>query len=195
MKKKICTDKKIKPIIINNQKYLPLSSVLKLPRNAKDHDIGGLSISMERFGYMAPILVNPLSGYLLAGHGRVDTLNALKKERREPPRRILIKNKEWLIPMFPVDLDPKEDEPASLSDNQHVFLGGWHQETLREILVDLEEQGRLLGTGFDSDDLKSIISRVDGRAPESFKEYTENIETEYQCPKCKYEWSGQPKPE
>ena len=30
-------------------------------------------------------------------------------------------------------------------------------------------------------------------APEDFLEYDEDLETEYHCPKCGYEWSGQPK--
>jgi len=30
-------------------------------------------------------------------------------------------------------------------------------------------------------------------APEEFPEYGEDIETEYCCPKCGYQWSGRPK--
>ena len=26
--------------------------------------------------------------------------------------------------------------------------------------------------------------------PDEFREYDEDIETQYQCPKCGYEWSG-----
>jgi rubrerythrin len=30
-------------------------------------------------------------------------------------------------------------------------------------------------------------------APDAFQTYDEEIETEYCCPKCGYEWSGKPK--
>jgi hypothetical protein len=35
---------------------------------------------------------------------------------------------------------------------------------------------------------------VDPEAPKCFPMFDEMIETEYQCPACKYQWSGQPKP-
>lgn len=34
---------------------------------------------------------------------------------------------------------------------------------------------------------------VDPEAPAAFPLFDETIETEYQCPACGYQWSGQPK--
>lgn len=34
---------------------------------------------------------------------------------------------------------------------------------------------------------------IDTIAPEEFQSYDETLETQYCCPKCRYEWSGKPK--
>lgn len=41
--------------------------------------------------------------------------------------------------------------------------------------------------------LAKKIKIVEPEPPADFQSYDENIEVEYTCPKCGYEWSGQPK--
>jgi ParB-like chromosome segregation protein Spo0J len=54
--------------------YLPLATLLKAPRNPKDHDIGLLHDSFSRFGFVEPIALNERTGRLVAGHGRQEAL-------------------------------------------------------------------------------------------------------------------------
>ena len=50
---------------------------------------------------------------------------------------------------------------------------------------------------FFPEELSAILEQAGDElllsAPEAFKEYDENVETEYCCPKCAYTWSGKPK--
>jgi hypothetical protein len=43
-------------------------------------------------------------------------------------------------------------------------------------------------TGFDAKSIEELIAGP--RAPGSFDSYDETIETEHQCPKCGFSWSG-----
>ena len=46
-------------------------------------------------------------------------------------------------------------------------------------------------TGFDMEALEELMKPPkQPDAPEEFPEVDENIETEHQCPKCGYQWSG-----
>jgi len=44
-------------------------------------------------------------------------------------------------------------------------------------------------TGFDAAGLEELMTAAPP-GPDSFPEVDENIETEHQCPKCGYAWSG-----
>lgn len=49
------------------------------------------------------------------------------------------------------------------------------------------------GTGFSSDELEDLIASQASapvEPPSKFAEFGEDIETEHQCPKCSYRWSG-----
>ncbi len=52
-----------------------------------------------------------------------------------------------------------------------------------------------LDFAFDNQDLEDLANDILGKSvdsPEDFKGYDEDIETEYECPKCHYKWSGKP---
>jgi len=50
---------------------------------------------------------------------------------------------------------------------------------------------------FHGDELEALLGDLTPRdgaePPEDFKSYDEEIDTEYCCPKCGYQWSGKPK--
>lgn len=39
--------------------YLPLDEIKADPKNSKDHDVGLIIESFERFGYVAPLVLTP----------------------------------------------------------------------------------------------------------------------------------------
>lgn len=145
--------------------YLPLSELKRHPRNPKDHDIGAISRSVNRFGFTAPVILDERTGYLAAGHGRIDTLAQLKAQGKQPPANVKTDKKgEWLVPVvrghgFNSDA---EVEAYLVADNRLTSLGGWNEPELAALLQDLaaEDEALLEVTGYDGDDLQALIDAL-----------------------------------
>ena len=75
--------------------YTALATLLRAPRNPKNHDHAALRTSMTRWGFTQPLALNEATGKLVEGHGRLDVLQALKAEGATPPTRITVKGDEW----------------------------------------------------------------------------------------------------
>lgn len=176
--------------------YVPLDDLKAHPRNPKDHDIGAISKSVKRFGYVAPVIVDERSGYLVAGHGRIDTLAQLRQQGKQPPANVQVSALgEWLVPVVRgVSFNSDSEVEAYLvADNRLTIMGGWNEPELASLLQDLarEDQALLEATGYDADDLQALLDDLTPAvAPGDFNEYGEDIDTEYCCPKCGYQWSG-----
>ena len=142
--------------------YIPLDELIRWPRNPKQHDLGVIHKSMERFGFTSPVLVDENSGRLVAGHGRLDTLMQKMNAGEDPPARIIKNGKMWKIPVVRgLSFESEQEAEAYLlADNRLVELGGWDELQLAEVLSDLARDGRELleGTGYDGDDLDRLLS-------------------------------------
>mgnify|MGYP006316760821 CR=1 FL=1 len=144
--------------------YIPLAELVtkKHVRNPKDHDLGAISRSVNRFGFTAPVLMDERTGYLAAGHGRIDTLAQLKAQGHEPPANVRQDAAgEWLVPVvrgvaFNSDA---EIEAYLVADNRLTILGGWNEPELAALLQDLAAQDTALleVTGYDGDDLQALL--------------------------------------
>ena len=77
--------------------YVPLSDLKQWERNPKDHDLGELGISLARFGFVMPILVDERTQTIAAGHGRLDALIQRKAGGDEPPARVRLENGDWEV--------------------------------------------------------------------------------------------------
>ncbi len=103
---------------------------------------------------------------------------------------------EKTIPVKYVELTPAEEnlilatfdpisamaatDAAKLEELLHEVTTG--DEALQELLTKLGEDAGLF---------PAEQKELDGLDP--FKEFGEDIETDYCCPKCNYKWSGKPK--
>ncbi len=143
--------------------YMPLSEIMRAPRNPKNHDLGLIHQSFGRFGFVEPIALNERTGRLVAGHGRLETLQQKKSTGEQPPERVVEKGGEWFVPVlrgveFASDADA---EAYLLASNQTTIAGGWDEGELAKFLVSLaERQKGLEGTGFDQDDVEALLRRV-----------------------------------
>src|ERR1700686_818563 len=79
--------------------YLPLSGLKPATRNPKSHQVKTVLASMERFGYVAPMILDERSGRLVAGHGRLESLKRAQRAGQKPPDRIRVAGGEWLVPI------------------------------------------------------------------------------------------------
>lgn len=141
----------------------PLSEITGADRNVKDHDIGAIHESMNRFGFTSPLLMNEATQKLVAGHGRVEALRQKKQFGEEPPKNIEVNDKDWLVPIIRgVYFDNEEEAQAYLlADNRLTELGGWNTTALVEELQKLAESSSLEGTGFDDADLNALMEEYE----------------------------------
>jgi hypothetical protein len=113
--------------------YTPLSKLKKYKSNPKMHALKEIGESIDRFGFAAPPTIDEETGYLVAGHGRVDELG-LKQERGEnPPTNVSVSDSgEWLIPVVRGNRfkDEAELEAYLLTDNKLIEKGGWDEDML-----------------------------------------------------------------
>lgn len=144
-------------------KYTPLSKITTNPRNPKAHDVEAIDRSIQRFGYVAPIIIDTNTGYLVSGHGRVETLLQMKSAGKPAPARVQVVDEEWLIPAVYVHIKSEEEALAyTIADNRLTQLGDWNQEALVNVLHDIANHTDLFSaTGFNNDDLDAMIYNLE----------------------------------
>ncbi len=143
--------------------YLPLSGLKPATRNPKSHHVETVLASMERFGYVAPMILDERSGRLVAGHGRLESLKRAKLAGHKPPDRIRAVGADWLVPVVRgvAFADDREAEAYLLADNQTTISGGWDDDELQEIIASLGAQDALGGTGFEEFFAESELEQDD----------------------------------
>jgi len=147
------------------------------PGNWRRHprsQAAALSGVLSEVGYVSSVIVNERSGRILDGHLRVS---------------LAVERDEVSVPVVYVDLDDAEERLVLATFDPLGALAERDNAALRD----------LLGS-FDDDDerLRHLVSFVatDGGSsivepPAEFPAYGDDIETDYRCPSCGYEWSGQ----
>lgn len=147
-----------------------LDELVRLPRNPKLHDLGEIHQAYDEFGFLERVVINDVTGRMIAGHGRVDALQQRKASGAEPPGNVGVAGDDmWLVPADHVDVPEEKEEAAALALNKIGELGGWDEVVLASVLADITAQGgvSLAGTGFDEDDLDGILRDL---APAPFVE-------------------------
>jgi DNA modification methylase len=151
--------------------WTPLETLLEWPANPKDHSgehVEQLRASIDRFGWLTPLVANRSTKTLIAGHGR---------------RLAAIARGDELVPVRFVDLSEEDAELAALADNRLNELAGYDDSKLGAVLrkhVDRDREGLRLAGYFD-DSLRDALRRADlrnapppgedqGPAPESLHE-------------------------
>jgi ParB-like chromosome segregation protein Spo0J len=151
------------------------------PRNPNKHSdkqVALLAKIIRHQGWRSPITVSNRSGFVVTGHGRLQAAILLG---------------EQLVPVDRQDFASEADEWAHLvADTRSAELADADKSMIADLLKDLDSGGLDMDlTGFDMEALEELMKPpVQPDAPEDFQAVDENIETEHQCPKCGYQWSG-----
>lgn len=145
--------------------YLPLDDLTPDPRNPKRHDQGTIRSSIDRFGVADPIVRDDRTGYIISGHGRRESLLAMREAGQEPPDGVTVDDSgRWLVPVA-VGWSSRSDNEAAaalIALNRSTQLGGWQDEALVDLLADLAEvEDGLDGVGFTVDDLTDLQQLID----------------------------------
>lgn len=147
-------------------KYMPLSAVVGATRNPKRHAEQEIRASISRFGLAEVPLIDERTGRLVAGHGRIDQLIAMRDAGQDPPDGVLVdKAGEWLTPVLRgwSSRSDAEAEAYLAASNHLTVLGGWDQDGLAELLRDVADADTslLLAAGYTPDDLADMLKLLE----------------------------------
>ena len=158
-----------------NIQTIPLTDLSLDPSNVRKHsrrNLDAIKASLRKFGQQKPIVVDA-KGIVLAGNGTLTAAQELG----------------WTeIQIVRTELAGVEATAFAIADNRTAELAEWEEDKLNAVLKSLQDEGvDLVDVGYSSEDVKIEVEK---EAPQEFAEVDENIETEHNCPKCGYKWSG-----
>ncbi len=130
--------------------YLPLDDIPRAPVNPKNHRLDVIEASIGRHGYAEPVLLDERTGRLIGGHGRLDTLAAMRAAGEDPPEGI---GPDWTVPVIRGWASKSDLDAAAMlvTLNRATELGGWDTPDLHGLLTGI---GDLTGVGYDDADLE-----------------------------------------
>lgn len=130
---------KIEKIKISNLKYAPYNPRKLLKKN--DVEYIKLKNSIEKFGFVEPVIFNKTTGNIVGGHQRVTILKDLGE-----------KEVECVI----VELNEQDEKALNIALNK--ISGEWDSEKLEELLRDLKlNEYDLELTGFDLSEIDGLL--------------------------------------
>lgn len=201
------------PVAQRHVVYMRLDEIQRDPENAKTHADLDLQRAIAEHGFGEAPLLDERTERLLAGHGRLDACAALHEAGRPAPSDVEVDTDGmWKIPVQR-GFSSKSDEHAQayqIAANYLTIKGGFDDRQLAEQLGALQADNMLELTGFNDDGLDMLLrsmtdyvgprpgdydppERSPRTAPDEFPSYDDDIDTDYRCPKCSYEWSGRAK--
>lgn len=163
---------------------VPITDLKPFPGNPRRGDLARVRESLQEYGQTRPILTDP-NNTIVAGHHVVLAATELG----------------WThVAAIPNEF--KSEDAARrylLMDNRSHDTGDYDLDGLHAALSALREEG-FAGTGYDEAYFKALDRdlaklREEADPPDHFPPLDPgNLETQYRCPSCQYEWSGNPAP-
>lgn len=133
-----------------------LGDLVRLTRNPKLHELDEIEGAVRRFGFLERVIVNDVTGRLIAGHGRLDTLTRMREEGKELPANIEDAGDDWLVPTDHVSIPEDQEEAAALALNK-IGEGTYDEALLLEVLKDIAEgEHGLESVGFQDWELVAL---------------------------------------
>lgn len=144
--------------------YVELGKIKLAPRNPKAHDVDGIGSSMSHHGLGEIPMRDERTGRLVAGHGRIEAIEAAWEQQEEPPEGVRVDDRgRWLVPVLG-GWSSRSDEDAEaylIGSNQWTIAGGWVNTELVTVLSDLD-RAQLLGvTGWTREQLDDLVNSLD----------------------------------
>jgi ParB/Sulfiredoxin domain len=168
-------------VTFNGTRDIPIASLTPFPGNPRRGNLEEIRKSVRRLGQYRSVVVRDTGAELVILAGN-HTIQAMQAEGHQTAHCGVI------------TCTDDEARRIAAADNRLPELGDYENQALAELLAALD--GDLDGTGWtvhDLDNLADTLGRDDPTPPDEFPDYDDDIPTEYQCPKCSYQWSGKPK--
>lgn len=143
--------------------YRPLTSLRGNPANPKAHQLDVIDGSVGRFGFIESIVVDDRTDMLISGHGRTETLTAAHDRGDPPPEGVTLgSDGDWLVPVTVgwASSDDLEASAALIALNRAVELGGWVDEELVGLLMELHDAGADQHVGFTVSEIHALRDKM-----------------------------------
>jgi ParB-like chromosome segregation protein Spo0J len=115
------------------------------PRKITERGVAKIAGSIERFGFIAPVIAQMNTGVVIAGHQRL---------------RAAAEAGDTTAPVLFVDLDDDEAIAYNIADNRLAEEATWDDELLRPLLEGIDEELRSR-LGFEAEELRRRLSYGD----------------------------------
>jgi ParB-like chromosome segregation protein Spo0J len=135
--------------LLSTIKQVPIDELVPHPENARRGNVDAIAESLQRNGQFRPVLVQRSTNYVLAGNHTVMAAKQLGWEK---------------VSVSFVDVDDEAARRILLADNRTSDLSGYDEAALADLLQSIPG---LDGTGFDTEDLDRLLSRLAPPAPAS----------------------------
>ena len=106
-----------------------------------DKEFEKLKKSIEEFGYVEPIILNERTNTVVGGHQRLEVMKHLGYTE---------------VDCVIVDLDEQKEKALNVALNK--ISGEWDTELLTDLLKELDENGIVSLTGFDTNELDDLFA-------------------------------------
>lgn len=139
--------------------YMGLDDLVPDERNPKGHRLDLIDNSYSEFGYVESVVMDERTGKLLAGHGRLEQLQARRRDGKPAPDGIEVRpDGTWAVPVTR-GTATKDDAHAAaflVAANKLTEAGGWRDDALSELLHGLPDLPMLELTGFTLPELADL---------------------------------------
>lgn len=115
------------------------------PRNPRKGNIEAIETSINSNGFYGAIVVQRSTKKILAGNHRMKAAAEAGLEK---------------IPVIWADVDDATATRILLADNRTNDLATYDNEVLAELLVQLRDEGELIGSGYDDSDVDKVLDKI-----------------------------------
>lgn len=164
---------------------VPLDKLTTHPENFREHDVGAIIQSIERWGVWRAIVAQTSTGHVLVGNGELEALRQMKAPNA-PVR--------WM------DVDDDNARAILLADNWIPSRGRNMPQELLDVMEQLREERELFeATGADEDDVEALERELEDLDKpmklDSRKMVRKPKAQKVECPECgaEFELGGKAK--
>ena len=132
-----------------------IESVVLHEENPRDGDVGSIAESIGEVGFYGAPIIDAETRQVLAGNHRIMAARAVGGTA---------------IPMIFVRVETTEGKKILLGDNRTSDLAGYKDHALAKLLQEIatESPNGLIGTGYNGDDLDTLLARIEKDTRETF---------------------------
>jgi len=137
-------------------KYVDTDSLVEFPNNPRTSNMEGILESVKLHGQYRPLTVNKNNNQILTGNHTWLAMKQLGISK--------------CAVMF-VDVDEITAKKIVLVDNKTNELATYDKELMVDMLTEMMELGKLLGTGYSADEADDILAGLDEISITEFEEF------------------------